>query len=42
MPYGEIISRGSEMETKHGNNLWRRNVEIWVLNVVLHEVTTGP
>jgi len=37
----EIIAVCSEIHTKHKNTLSERNVEILILNLFAHKVTTG-
>ena len=37
----EIITVCSEVHTKHLNTLYGQNVEFFMLNLVVHIVTTG-
>jgi hypothetical protein len=41
MLYREIIAVYSRIHTKHVNTLCGQNVELWMLNLVVHIVTTG-
>jgi hypothetical protein len=41
MLYRKIIAACSEIHTKHINTLCGQNVEILILNLIAHKVTTG-
>ena len=41
MPCREIIAVCSQIHKKHINTLCGQNVELWMLNLVVHIVTTG-
>ena len=41
MLYKEITAVCSQIYTKHANTLCGQNVELWMLNLVVHIVTTG-